>query len=108
MSLHHLKFYNHMRKRIVKHLLERVKRQRIPKSFGDDFTIYLTDDTPRSIPEAFASPDADGWKEAVRSEMDSIMTNETWEVVDRPFGCKPVGCKWVFKKKLRHDGIIEK
>jgi hypothetical protein len=34
--------------------------------------------------------------------------NETWEVVDRLFGCKPVGCKWVFKKKLSSDGTIEK
>ena len=47
-------------------------------------------------------------KEAVQSEMDSIMSNGTWEVVDRPYGCKPVGCKWVFKKKLRPDGTIEK
>jgi len=29
-------------------------------------------------------------------------------VVDRPYRCKPVGCKWVFKKKLRPDGTIEK
>ena len=36
------------------------------------------------------------------------MSNGTWEVVDHPFGCKPVGCKWVFKKKLRPDGTIEK
>ena len=40
--------------------------------------------------------------------MDSIMSNGTWEVVERPYGCKPVGCKWVFKKKLRLDGTIEK
>ena len=40
--------------------------------------------------------------------MDSIMTNGTWEVVDRPYGCKPVGSKWVFKKKLRPDGTIDK
>jgi len=40
--------------------------------------------------------------------MDSIMSNGTWEVVDRPYGCEPVGCKWVFKKKLRPDGTIEK
>ena len=80
--------------------LRKSKRQRIPKSFGDDFTVYLVEDTPKSIPEAFACPDADDWKEAVRSEMDSIMANGTWEIVDRPYGCKPVGCKWVFKKKL--------
>jgi hypothetical protein len=40
--------------------------------------------------------------------MDSIMLNGTWEVVSRPYGCKPTGCKWVFKKKLRPDGTIEK
>ena len=84
------------------------KRQRTAKSFGDDFIVYLVDDTPRTIEEAYSSPDADYWKEAVRSEMDSIMTNGTWEVVERPYGCKPVGCKWVFKKKLRPDGTIEK
>jgi hypothetical protein len=68
------------------------KRPRVAKSFGDDFTIYLMDDTPTTIKEAFSSPDADYWKEAIRSEMDSIMSNGTWEVVDRPYGCKPVGC----------------
>ena len=66
------------------------------------------DDTPRTIEEAYSSPDADYWKETVRSEMDSIMSNGTWEVVERPYGCKPVGCKWVFKKKFRADGTIEK
>nr|ABF98465.1 retrotransposon protein, putative, Ty1-copia subclass [Oryza sativa Japonica Group] len=81
----------------------RSKRQRTAKSFGDDFTVYLVDDTPKSISEAYASPDADYWKEAVRSEMDSIIANGTWEVTERPYGCKPVGCKWVFKKKLRPD-----
>ena len=40
--------------------------------------------------------------------MDSILANGTWEITDRPYGCKPVGCKWVFKKKLRPDGTIEK
>ena len=86
----------------------RSKRQRTAKSFGDDFIVYLVDDTPSSISEAYASPDADYWKEAVRSEMDSILANGTWEITDRPYGCKPVGCKWVFKKKLRPDGTIEK
>ncbi|XP_024317128.1 uncharacterized protein LOC112271637 [Brachypodium distachyon] len=53
----------------------RSKRQRIAKSFGDDFIVYLVEDTPKIINEAFASPDADCWKEAIRSEMDSIMAN---------------------------------
>ena len=86
----------------------RSKRQRVAKSFGDDFTVYLVDDTPTIIAEAYASPDADDWKEAVQSEMDSILSNGTWELTERPYGCKPVGCKWVFKKKFRPDGTIEK
>jgi hypothetical protein len=42
------------------------------------------------------------------SEMNSILFNKTWKLVDRPYGCKPVGYKWVFKKKLRPDGTIDK
>jgi hypothetical protein len=84
------------------------KRQRTVKSFGDDFIVYLVDDTPIIIKEAYSSLDVDYWKEAIKSELDSIMSNETWVVVSRPYGCKPIGCKWVFKKKLRHDGTIEK
>jgi hypothetical protein len=66
------------------------------------------DDTPKTNAETYFSPDADYWKEAVRSEMDSIMSNGTWEVVERAYGRKPVGCKWVLKKKLRTDGTIDK
>ena len=84
------------------------KRQRVAKSFGNDFIVYLVEDTPTTISEAYSSPDADLWKEAVRSEMESIMSNGTWEVVDRPYGCQPIGCKWIFKKKLRPDGTIER
>ena len=48
----------------------RSKRQRVAKSFGDDFTMYFVDDTPTTIAEAYVSPDADDWKETVQSEMD--------------------------------------
>jgi hypothetical protein len=78
----------------------RNKRQRIAKSFGDDFIVYLVDDTPTFIIEAYASPDVDDWKEAVHSEMDSILSNGTWELSELPFGCKPIGCKWVLKRSL--------
>jgi hypothetical protein len=36
----------------------RNKRRRIAKFFGDDFIVYLVDDTPTSITEAYASLDA--------------------------------------------------
>jgi hypothetical protein len=66
------------------------------------------DDTTKTIAEAFASPNVNDWKDAVCSEMDSILSNGTWELVDRPYGCKPVGFKLVFKKNLKADGIVNK
>jgi hypothetical protein len=40
--------------------------------------------------------------------MDSILTNEAWEICDCPVECKAVGCKWIFKKKLIPDDTIDK
>ena len=54
------------------------KRQRI----GDDFTVYLVDNTPTSIAEVYASPNVDNWKEAIQSEMDSILFNGTCELTE--------------------------
>jgi hypothetical protein len=87
---------------------QRSKRQRIEKSFGDDFIIYFVDDLPKTLSEAYASLDAQYWKKAVQNEMDSISTNGTWEICDCPVGCKSVGCKWIFRKKLKPDGTINK
>jgi hypothetical protein len=35
------------------------KRQRVAKSFGDDYIVYLMDDTPTTIEHAYSSPDTD-------------------------------------------------
>jgi catalase (peroxidase I) len=50
------------------------KRQRTAKSFSEEYIIYLMDDTPKTIEESYSSLDMDLWKEAVYSEMDSIMS----------------------------------
>ena len=57
---------------------------------------------------AYASWDAKYWKEAVGGEMDSIISNGAWEITNCPKGCKPVIHKWIYKRKIRFDGIIEK
>ncbi|WJZ95597.1 hypothetical protein VitviT2T_014356 [Vitis vinifera] len=36
------------------------------------------------------------------------MYNYTWELVDLPPGAKTIGCKWIFKRKLKQDGSIDK
>ena len=54
------------------------------------------------------SIDATFWKVAIHSELESIMANHPRELVELPRGCKTIGCKWVFKKKLKADGSIDK
>ena len=44
---------------------QKSKRRRVAKSFGEDYIIYLVDDTPTTIAEAYSSLDADLWKKAV-------------------------------------------
>ena len=40
-------------------------------------------------------------------EMESMGSNKVWELVDLPEGIKPIGCKWVYKRKRGADGKVE-
>ncbi|KAL0299909.1 UNVERIFIED_CONTAM: Retrovirus-related Pol polyprotein from transposon TNT 1-94 [Sesamum angustifolium] len=86
----------------------RSKRARVVKDFGSDFVTYNIEDNPLTFKDAMASSEAKQWKEAVKSEMDSIVSNGTWVLVDLAPGCTTIGCKWIFKKKLKPDGSIDK
>ena len=55
-----------------------------------------------------SSPKAPYRKEAINDEVESILQNHTWELVDLPLGSKPLGYKWIFKKKMKADGSIDK
>ena len=46
--------------------------------------------------------------EAIKNEIDFIMQNDTWDLVDLPPGATPIGCKWIFKRKYKPDGSVEK
>ena len=48
------------------------------------------------------------WKEVIKSEIVSILHNHIWKLVDLPPGCKPLNSKWVFKRKRKVDGSIDK
>ncbi|GJX56434.1 zinc finger, CCHC-type containing protein [Tanacetum coccineum] len=66
------------------------------------------EDDPKTFDEAMKSQDVVFWKEAINDEMDSIIGNNTWVLADLPPSCKPLGCKWIFKRKLKVDGTVEK
>ncbi|GKC41598.1 zinc finger, CCHC-type containing protein, partial [Tanacetum coccineum] len=112
-------------KRLFNNLLRKSKRNRTSKNFGLEFQLYLiagtrdevsdqhfycfnVEDDLKIFDEAMKSQDFAFWKEAINDEMDSIMGNNTWVMVGLPLGCKPLGCKWIFKRKLKVDETIEK
>ncbi|KAL4297238.1 hypothetical protein GQ457_12G012730 [Hibiscus cannabinus] len=93
--------------------LRRSTRERYePERYGFLVTthgdvILVDQDEPKTYQEAVASPDSKKWLEAMRSEMDSMLENQVWTLVEPPEGIKPIGCKWVFKKKTDMDGYVQ-
>jgi len=79
-----------------------------PSAFGSSFSLTITDDDPRTVREAVDSEDGKLWKEAMVDEMASLHKNEAWDLVELPAGRKPIGSKWVFKKKMNVEGKVEK
>ena len=63
---------------------------------------------PQSIEEALKSKYAEEWKAAADTEYDSLIVNETWELVELPQDRKAIGSKWVFKVKYGSDGKVER
>ena len=57
------------------------------------------EDDPYTYDEAMGDVDAILWKKAMNVEMESMGSNKVWELVDLPEGIKPIGCKWVYKRK---------
>ncbi|GKA04310.1 retrotransposon protein, putative, ty1-copia subclass [Tanacetum coccineum] len=50
------------------------------------------------------------WKtyiiDAMNAEIQSMIDNMVWVLVDLPPGCKTVGSEWIFEKKTNMDGIV--
>nr|GEW66882.1 hypothetical protein [Tanacetum cinerariifolium] len=65
------------------------------------------EDTPKTYKEAIASKNSAFWKEAINDEIDSLVSNNTWELSDLPQGSKAIGCRWVFRIKYHTDGSIQ-
>ncbi|XP_074342808.1 uncharacterized protein LOC141680498 [Apium graveolens] len=48
------------------------------------------------------------WVAALDKELEALHANHTWNLVQLPPGKKAIGCKWVYKIKMREDGTIER
>lgn len=77
------------------------------ESFAKDIVVCPSRNLqePKNYKEASEDPN---WMEAMNKELSVLALNNTWDIVDLPHGKKPVGCKWVFKIKLKSDGTLER
>ncbi|CAA7013624.1 unnamed protein product [Microthlaspi erraticum] len=95
--------------------LRRSQRVRTQPSYLNDYILLAEiegelllmclNDEPRDFYEAKESK---SWMAACEDEINSIVKNKTWTLVDLPVGAKPIGLKWVFKLKRNSDGSINK
>ena len=60
-----------------------------------------------ALPISMDDIDAHHWVQAMKSELDSMYSNQVWDLLKAPSGIKPVGCKWVYKRKRGIDGKVE-
>ncbi|XP_074313845.1 uncharacterized protein LOC141649042 [Silene latifolia] len=102
----------------------RGKRVRTTTSFGPDFVttlltenlclsehdinVFILEEDPRTYIEAMQSVDSSFWREVINSKIESIISNNTWVLKELPSGCKTLSNKWVFKRKLKLDGPVDK
>lgn len=63
---------------------------------------------PITYDEALSRVDSDLWKKAMKNELDSLKSNNTWDIADLPAGKKPISNKWVYKTKRDAKGDVEK
>jgi hypothetical protein len=66
------------------------------------------DDEPRSYHEAISYPTSNEWMKAMNEEIESIRTNQAWDLVDFLLGCKAIENKWALKIKHKVDCSIER
>jgi hypothetical protein len=65
--------------------------------------LLLDNDELMTYMEAMMGPNSEKWLGAMESEIQSMYDNQVWNLVDPIDSVRPIGCKWVFKKKTDKD-----
>lgn len=81
----------------------------VPKRFGEwIFAANNNETEPVSAKEALLSPEKEHWMAAMQDEMNSINSNDVYDLVKLPEGRKASNSRWVFKKKMTSDGSVDR
>ena len=73
------------------------RERRTPEYYGEWATTASTDlNEPKTVKEALASPDKAKWVAVMERELESLRSNDVWDLVELPKDRKAIGSKWVF------------
>lgn len=59
---------------------------------------------PKSFEDACKSEESTKWTEAMNTEIQSLLQNQTWSLTELPEGKSAIGSKWVYKIKTDDKG----
>ena len=54
-----------------------------------------------------ADVDSTHWVKAMKAKLESIDSNQVWDLVEAPANIKRIGYKWVYKRKRGFNGRVE-
>jgi len=63
---------------------------------------------PDTLEEAMEGEHSKQWKKATNDEFDSLMHNDTWELVPRKKNMKVLQNRWIFRVKYHANGEVER
>lgn len=90
------------------HNLPRDKLRPNPKkTYHANLTVADDSDDPQSFEEAMNCKDKKMWVKAMEEELESLIKNDVWTLVERP-NKNVVTSKWVLKIKRKPDGTIDR
>ena len=67
-------------------------------NFGHDFYTYLVESDSLSYSKIVSPSNEKFLKKEIKIEINSILKNQTWKLVDLSPITKPIGCKCIFKR----------
>ena len=79
-----------------------------------DYIVYLqetdigVENDPETFSQAISCNESELWYNAMKDELDSMKSNEVWDLVELPKWVQAIGCKWVYKTKRDSLGNIER
>ncbi|GJX28794.1 retrovirus-related pol polyprotein from transposon TNT 1-94 [Tanacetum coccineum] len=70
-----------------------------------NFFCFISIIEPKNVNEALGD---ESWIVAMQEELNQLIANDVWELVQQPKNMTIIGTKWVFRNKLDENGVVSR